>query len=218
MRGLLSVAQLFDWPARSIGKLAGWLILPLILIIMFDVITRRIDTARVWIAEQNIYWFNPIIFQDAQWHLHGIILLCAFGFGYLMNAHVRVDIFREMLPRRGQAKVEFFGLLIMGIPFLIVISYFAIQFVLLSYNQNEGSESLTGIGARYIIKSFLVIGFLLLLSAFIATILRLIVALWGPDDLREEAYATLDIFAEQGIEEEIEEFKADVSDHHKDQT
>lgn len=216
MHGLLSAAKIFDWPPRKIGQWAGWLIMPLILIIMFDVITRRIDTARIWIAEQNLYWFNPIIFQDAQWHLHGIILLCAFGFGYLMNAHVRVDIFREMLPRRGQAKVEFFGLLIMGIPFLFVISYFAIQFVLLSFSQNEGSESLTGIGARYIIKSFLVLGFLLLLSAFIATILRLIVALWGPEELREEAYSQLDIFAEQGIEEEIEEFKSDVEDHHKD--
>ncbi|MEM7776911.1 MAG: TRAP transporter small permease subunit [Pseudomonadota bacterium] len=212
MRGLLTLAAFFDWPPRQLGKLAGWLILPLIMIIMFDVVTRRIDSARIWIAEQNIYWFNPIIFQDAQWHLHGIILLSTFGFGYLMNAHVRVDIFREMLPRRGQAKVEFWGLLIMGIPFLFVISYFAIQFVLLSYSQNEGSESLTGIGARYIIKSFLVIGFLLLLSSFLATIFRLTVAIWGSGEEQKEAYAALDIFPAQGIEEEIEEFKSDIED------
>lgn len=210
MRGLLSLANLFDWPARTFGKLAGWLIIPLILIIMFDVVTRKIDAARIWIAEQNIYWFNPIIFQDAQWHLHGIILLCSFGFGYLMNAHVRVDIFREMLPRRGQAKVEFWGLLLMGIPFLMVISYFAVQYVALSISQNEQSESLTGIGNRYIIKSFLVIGFLLLLSSFIATILRLWVALYGNAEDSELGYAALDIFAEQGIQEEIEEFKSDI--------
>ncbi len=216
MRGLLSLAQVFDWPPRQLGKLAGWMIIPLIMIIMFDVITRRIDSVRIWIAEQNIYWFNPIIFQDAQWHLHGIILLSTFGFAYLMNAHVRVDIFREMLPRRGQAKVEFFGLLIMGIPFLIVISYFAFQFVGLSYSQNEQSESLTGIGDRYIIKSFLIVGFLLLLSSFLATILRLFVAIWGNAADSEAAYATLDIFAEQGIEEEIEEFKSDIADHQKD--
>ena len=212
MRGLLTLAQVFDWPPRQLGKLAGWLILPLIAIIMFDVITRKIDFVRIWIAEANIYWFNPIIFQDAQWHLHGIILLTTFGFGYLMNAHVRVDIFREMLPRRGQAKVEFWGLLIMGIPFLFVISYFAIQFVLLSYGQNEQSESLTGIGNRYIIKSFLIIGFVLLLFSFLATILRLIVAIWGTGEDRAAAYEVLDIFAEQGIEEEIEEFKSDIED------
>jgi TRAP-type mannitol/chloroaromatic compound transport system permease small subunit len=212
MRGLLSLAQVFDWPARVIGKLAGWLIIPLIFIIMFDVITRRIDSIRIWIAEQNIYWFNPIIFQDAQWHLHGIILLCSFGFAYLLNAHVRVDIFREMLPRRGQAKVEFWGLLLMGIPFLLVISYFAFQYVALSFSQNEQSESLTGIGNRYIIKSFLIIGFLLLLSSFIATILRLIVAIWGNEEDSALGYEALDIFAEQGIQEEIEEFKSDIEE------
>jgi TRAP-type mannitol/chloroaromatic compound transport system permease small subunit len=212
MRGLLSLAQVFDWPARVIGKLAGWLIIPLIFIIMFDVITRRIDGIRIWIAEQNIYWFNPIIFQDAQWHLHGIILLCSFGFAYLLNAHVRVDIFREMLPRRGQAKVEFWGLLLMGIPFLLVISYFAFQYVALSFSQNEQSESLTGIGNRYIIKSFLIIGFLLLLSSFIATILRLIVAIWGNEEDSALGYEALDIFAEQGIQEEIEEFKSDIEE------
>lgn len=217
MRGLLSLANVFDYPARQIGKLCGWLIIPLILIIMFDVITRKIDFVRIWIAEQNIYWFNPIIFQDAQWHLHGIILLCSFGFGYLMNAHVRVDIFREMLPRRGQAKVEFWGLLLMGIPFLFVISYFAIQFVALSYSQNEQSESLTGIGNRYIIKSFLIVGFGLLLFSFLATILRLIVAIWGSEEDSAAAYEVLDIFAEQGIQEEIEEFKSDIADK-KDQT
>jgi TRAP-type mannitol/chloroaromatic compound transport system permease small subunit len=212
MRGLLSLAQVFDWPARAIGKLAGWLIIPLIFIIMFDVITRRMDGIRIWIAEQNIYWFNPIIFQDAQWHLHGIILLCSFGFAYLLNAHVRVDIFREMLPRRGQAKVEFWGLLLMGIPFLLVISYFAFQYVALSFSQNEQSESLTGIGNRYIIKSFLIIGFLLLLSSFIATILRLIVAIWGNEEDSALGYEALDIFAEQGIQEEIEEFKSDIEE------
>lgn len=212
MRALLPIAQVFDWPPRQIGKLAGWMIIPLIMIIMFDVVTRKIDSARIWIAEQNIYWFNPIIFQDAQWHLHGIILLCSFGFGYLMNAHVRVDIFREMLPRRGQAKVEFWGLLLMGIPFLIVITYYAFQYVALSYSQNEQSESLTGIGNRYIIKSFLIVGFALLLSSFIATILRLVVAIWGSEEDSKAAYEVLDIFAEQGIEEEIEEFKSDIAD------
>lgn len=197
MRGLLSVAQLFDWPARNIGKFAGWVIIPLILIIMFDVITRKIDFARIWIAEQNIYWFNPIIFQDAQWHLHGILLLCSFGFGYLMNAHVRVDIFREMASRRTQAKIEFWGLLLMGIPFLIVITYFAFSYVSLSISQNEQSESLTGIGNRYIIKSFLIVGFLLLLFSFIATILRLAVYLYGDDQARAEADDALAIFPEE---------------------
>ncbi len=200
MDGVLKLADLFDRPARALGKLAGWVLLPLIAIIMFDVITRKIDFIRVGMAELNWYWFNPIIFQDAEWHLHGIILFLSFGFGYLMNSHVRVDIFREMLPRRKQAWVEFWGLAIMGIPFLILITYFAYTFVALSFHQGEGSESLTGIPARYIIKSFMVLGFLLLLSSFLATILRIIVVLFGTEEEKTRAEKLLHIFPHEDVE------------------
>ena len=50
---LLRIASLFDRPAKTLGKLGGWLILPLIVIIMFDVITRRMDVVRIWMAEMN---------------------------------------------------------------------------------------------------------------------------------------------------------------------
>ncbi|MEL6311247.1 MAG: hypothetical protein AAFQ17_02600, partial [Pseudomonadota bacterium] len=75
--------------------------------------------------------------------------------------------------------------------------------VALSFSQNEGSESLTGIGARYIIKSFLIIGFALLLSAFIATLLRLTVALYGSPDDQRAAYQTLTIFAGEALKEPL---------------
>jgi TRAP-type mannitol/chloroaromatic compound transport system permease small subunit len=163
---------------------------------MFDVITRKIDFIRIGMAELNLRWLNPIIFQDLEWHLHGVILFLSFGFGYLMNAHVRVDIFREMLSHRKQAWFEFFGLLLFAIPYLTLITYFAIQFVLLSYSQGEGSESLTGVGMRYIIKSFMVIGFLLLWAAFIATILRLVTYLFGDARIQHAAEGQLAVFAE----------------------
>ena len=73
MDGVLKLAELFDRPARALGKVAGWVLLPLIAIIMFDVVTRKIDFIRIGMAELNWYWLNPIIFQDAEWHLHGII-------------------------------------------------------------------------------------------------------------------------------------------------
>ena len=193
---LLKIADLFDRPARFLGKVAGWIMLPLIAVIMFDVITRKIDFIRIGMAEMNLRWLNPIIFQDLEWHLHGVILFLSFGFGYLMNAHVRVDIFREMLSHRKQAWFELTGLILFAIPYLTLISYFAIQFVLLSYSQGEGSESLTGIGMRYIIKAFMIIGFLLLWAAFIATMLRLFAYLFGDATTQHAAEGQLNVFAE----------------------
>ncbi len=197
MESLLKVADWFDRPARAIGKIGSWFILPLIGIIMFDVITRKIDFFRIALAEANIYWFNPNIFQDSEWHLHAILLFTSFGYGYLMNSHVRVDIFRERLVKRKQAWVEFIGLTIMGIPYLLIITYYAIDFVALSFSQGEGSESLTGIGMRYIIKSVMVIGFFSLMSALLATWLRLLAFLFGNETAHRQADEVITVFAHQ---------------------
>ena len=202
MNTLLKVADVLDWAPRSLGKLAGWLILPLIGIIMFDVITRKVDFLRIGMSELSWYWLiEPIKLQDMEWHLHGVLLLMTFGFGYLLNAHVRVDIFREQLSRRGQAWIELGGLLFLAIPYLALVLYFAFIFVKISWFQGEGSESLTGIPMRYIVKSFTVVGFILVLSAVLATFMRLLAYQFGGE--REKAYAEsmLHIFAHE--EEEV---------------
>ena len=59
MEKLLNLADFFDRPARFLGKVAGWIMLPLIGVIMFDVITRKIDFIRIGMAELNLRWLNP---------------------------------------------------------------------------------------------------------------------------------------------------------------
>lgn len=181
MRALLSLANVLDRISRGVGKLASWLILPLIAVIMFDVITRKIHFINKWSAEITIeHGFSvSFILQDFQWHLHGALLLLSFGYGYLLNSHVRVDIFREHLGRRQQVWVESIGLLVFAIPFLIVMIWFAWTMAAASWAQNEGSESQVGLGMRYIIKSFLVWGFLFALLAALATLFRCIAYLFG---------------------------------------
>lgn len=193
MGGLLSAAGILDRIARSIGKLASWLILPLIAMIMFDVITRKIHVINQWSAEITMTQGFSISFilQDLEWHLHGALLLLTFGYAYLMDAHVRVDIFREHLGRRKQAWLEAIGLAFGGIPFLIVMLWFAWIMTQASWLQNEGSESQVGLGMRYIIKSFLVWGFLIVLMAALATLFRCIAYLFG--SYEDQAVAEDDI-------------------------
>lgn len=189
MQGLLKIAHGLDRLARTIGSAASWLILPLIMIIMFDVITRKIDIIKGWSADITIkYGFSPsFIFQDLEWHIHGALMLLTFGFGYLLNAHVRVDIFREMASRRGQVRIELWGLIICAIPFLLMMMYWSWEMAAASYSQGEGSESQVGIGQRWIIKSFLFIGFAVALAAVLATLFRCIAYLRGTPEESAEA-------------------------------
>ena len=211
MGALLSIAAIFDRIARSAGKLAGWLILPLIFIIVFDVVTRKVDVIRLAFSSVSINYGYSVstILQDLEWHLHGVLLLMTFGFGYLMNAHVRVDIFREHLRRRNQAWLEFWALLLMAAPFLILMLYYSWRFVTISFFQGEGSESMTGIPWRYVVKSFTVFGFAVVLLAVLATLFRLIVYLFGPPDEKEEARTRMTIFAHEDPESRaLEEARA----------
>ncbi|MFQ5566577.1 MAG: TRAP transporter small permease subunit [Paracoccaceae bacterium] len=196
---LLNLANVFDRIARSVGKAAGWIIMLLIFVIMFDVITRKVDLIRLSFSDISINYGYSIstILQDLEWHFHGVLLLLTFGFGYLMNAHVRVDIFRENLSRKKQAWMEFFALVLMAIPFLVIMLYFTWRFVVISYGQGEGSESMTGIPWRYVIKAFMPIGILVALMAAVATLIRLIAYLFGAPDHKARAHGDMSIFAHE---------------------
>ena len=141
---LLNVSSLLDRIARSIGKWIGWIMLPLIMVIMFDVLTRKLDVTRLYFSEFRAeYGFSvSTILQDLEWHFHGALLMLTFGFGYLANAHVRVDVFRELLKQDNQAKLELAGLIICAIPFLIIMISFSLDMVGLAWRQGEGSESM----------------------------------------------------------------------------
>ncbi|SDF09267.1 MULTISPECIES: TRAP transporter small permease subunit [Thalassobaculum] len=205
MGALLSVAGLLDGIARWIGKTIGWIMIPLILVIIFDVITRKIDFTRLLFAEYTAasgYSVSTIL-QDLQWHFHAALLMLTFGFGYLANAHVRVDVFRELLSRRPQAWIEICGLIFFGFPFVVLMIFYAYQMTELSFHQGEGSESMTGIGQRWFIKSFMLWGFIVTMMAILATLFRLIAYLFGDQDAQDEAQEGLEIFADAN--DELEE-------------
>jgi TRAP-type mannitol/chloroaromatic compound transport system permease small subunit len=201
MGSLLSAANVLDKISRNVGKAASWLILPLVMMIMFDVITRKIDFIKEASADITIEYGYSVSFilQDLQWHVHGALLLLTFGFGYLMNAHVRVDIFREAASRRGQTWIEFFGLIICAIPFLVVMIYYSFEMTWASYQQGEGSESQVGIGWRWIIKSFLIWGFVIVLFAALAPLFRCIIYLWGGGWEKTEAEKEMQFFTDKSF-------------------
>lgn len=181
-----------------IGKTVSWIILLLIAMIMFDVVTRKIEFIKVRNAEiTETYGFSvSFILQDLQWHVHGILLLMTLGFGYMLNAHVRVDIFRESASRRRQAWIESLGITIFAIPFLIVMIGFSWDFFYASFTGWEGSESMVGLGWRWIIKSFLIWGFCIAFLAAISTLLRCLHFLYGDEEAQAEAEVNLQFFTD----------------------
>ncbi|MGO3741339.1 TRAP transporter small permease subunit [Kerstersia sp.] len=192
MRQLLVVSDMLSRLCAGVARLGSWLILPLILVIVYDVVTRKIVFIQQWVMNSWLYeYISPTKLQEAEWHLHAMIFLMAYALAYLNSAHVRVDLWREKQSERRRGWVELICILIFALPFCGVLVYEAWQFVMNAYVQGEGSSALTGIPHRWVIKSFLLLGVSLLVLALLATLARLVIFLFGPQALRPEALARL---------------------------
>lgn len=187
---IVSAINRIDSIVRCIGKYASWLIIPLILVTVFDVITRKFVVLQQLILESPLHnILSPTKLQEMEWHLHAAIFLLAFGYAYLSNAHVRVDLVRETLTPRKQMLVELFGLCLLALPYVGLLIYYAWGFVLTSYAQQEMSSAMTGLPYRWIIKSVFLAGVVLLCVSILSTIIRLLIILCSRSDNLQQALA-----------------------------
>ena len=178
----------------QMGKWASWLIVPLVLITCFDVIIRKLtwraeDGSMIfglqyWLVNNVSEFFGSTLLQELQWHLHTGLFALVLAYGYIYNTHVRVDLVRENLHFRKQAWIEFLGITIFLIPFCAITTYFAFDYAYTSFAQNEISASTVGLSNRWIIKSVLVAGLLLVVFAGLAVWLQTFLVLFGEPSRR----------------------------------
>ena len=174
MKFLVKLSHALDALTTKIGQLGAWLFLPLMGLIIFDVITRR------------FFVLGSTKLQEAEWHVHTMLFCMVLGYAYLKDVHVRIDLVRENLSRRKRQWIELVGGLLFLIPYCSVVVYFGYDFVSRSFFQNEISSATTGLTHRWMIKAFIPLAFTLLGVAGVCVMLRKIVRLFGPDDLRRE--------------------------------
>lgn len=185
---LIRIARWADAPAVLMGRAVSWLILPLIVIIIVDAVSRKYLRKLSFIIENDLHdYLNSPIFQDAEWHLHTVIFLGALGYAYSRNAHVRLDIFRPRLGARGRMVVELAGGILLLAPFLAIFSYYSWDFFMNAWVSDENAGASNGIDNRWIIKFFVFLGPVLLFLSGLSMVLRLCVRLFGPPELAAAA-------------------------------
>jgi TRAP-type mannitol/chloroaromatic compound transport system permease small subunit len=175
MERLLRISEVIGHAVAAVGKAGGWLLLPLTFIMMFDVFARKFRPLQILVNDTFLKdYLSSTKLQEWEWHLHGVTLLLAFGFTYVCDRHVRIDGWRDKWSPKTQALVEILGILIFMMPFCCFMLYEATHFVHMSYVSNEGSAAMTGLGNRWIIKSFLILGYVFLILAGVAMLMRAI--------------------------------------------
>lgn len=175
-----------------IGRCAAWLLVPLVLITVVDVVARKltwhgadgVQGVQIWLVATFGRIFESTLLQELEWHVHTALFALVLGFGTIYNTHVRVDLIRDHLQFRKKAWLEFLGLSCFMIPYLLLLIYFFSSYVSDSFAVGEISASTVGLSHRWVIKSIMVFGLIVATCAGIAVWLQVVYALWGPQGVR----------------------------------
>jgi len=155
----------------GVGRMVSWVTLLLVVTVFTDVVMRyclRISFVSV---------------QELEWHLFAFIFLMGAGYTLLKDGHVRVDIIYQKLSPKARAWVNLLGLLFFLFPGCYMIIQTSIPFVNNSYQILENSPDPGGIPFRFIIKSTIPIGFMLVSLQGISMLLKnLMIVMNVPQD------------------------------------
>ncbi len=175
MRTLLLISDVLARLTSGIGRIVAWLLVPLMLVIVSDVVLRR------------FYAVGSIRLQEMEWHLHATLFLLTIGYAYVANAHVRIELLRESFSSRTKAAVEIVCLCILVLPLTWILIDYSYDLVVRSYNAGERSPHAGGLQHRWLIKAAMPVGFLLLAAGVLSVLLRAVVILFGQESLRAAA-------------------------------
>ena len=131
------------------GKIFCWLVVPLVLLTVMEVILRRfLGSPTIWSFEvlKQIY------------ALHFMIVA---GFGLRYGSHVSVDIFSMMLSKKARAILDLISYLVFFFPFCIVCIWQGYSFAATSWAMKETSWSVFA-PPLYPVKTVIVVTFILL--------------------------------------------------------
>ncbi len=149
------------------GRLCSWATLFMVILICIEVVFRYLfSKSIIWMVELEIYFFAASF-------------LLASGYALKYDKHVRVDVFYSNWSPQKKAWTNLFGCLFFLIPWCIIAILGSYKYALISWRIGEVSQQPGGLPAVYLLKSIVVIGFVLLLLQAISLSLRSILIING---------------------------------------
>ncbi len=173
-----SVSNFLDTIVRWAGYGASWICwLSLVGIIVVNVVMRH------FFGEGKIY------FEEAQSFVYALGFLIGLSFCVENDSHIRIDIFHDRFKPRTKAWIDFIGIIFFFIPYVLVILIYSPPLIEYSIETGERSTSPGGLPFPLITiwKSFMFIGYALLMIAGISRLIRASAMLFGQSNLNSAA-------------------------------
>lgn len=147
--------------ARAGGMVGACVLLPL-----------QIIVGVAYLVGGHLFTIQLTPLQELEWHLFFATVFLCLGSAYLADRHVRIDIVRERFSPRLRTGIETAGFFLALLPLCAALIYYGGEAAWRAFVGGEHSRAALGLPYRWIIKSFVPLGGVLLLAAGVAVMRR----------------------------------------------
>jgi len=157
---LTRIADHIDRLTGAVGRAVAWLAVAIVLV-QFAVVLMRygLGIGSIWMQESILY-------------AHAVLFLLAAAWTLANDGHARIDILYAGASPRTKALVDLCGSLLLLLPFMAALAWYAWPYVARSWAILERSQEVSGLPFVYLLKSVLLLFALLMALQGIAQMIR----------------------------------------------
>jgi TRAP-type mannitol/chloroaromatic compound transport system permease small subunit len=146
------------------GRIAAWLILPLIFIMTYEVTVRYLVTPTLWA-------------YDLSYMLYGALFMLGAAYTLYRGAHIRTDFLYQKWSVKTQATVDAICYLFLFFPGIAIFLWLGAEFAWASWLRNERTVGSSWMPVIYPLKFVIPVAAALLLLQGVSEFLKCIYAL-----------------------------------------
>ncbi len=144
---------------EKFGFFASYLILPLIIVVVYEVIMRYgFNAPTPWAFELTVF-------------LYGVHFCFALAYAHKHNSHVAIDVFEARLPPKARLILRIITNLVLFIPTIGLLTYYTCVLAANSWQQWERASS-SWAPPVYPLKTLMAVGFILFFLQGIAKLIQ----------------------------------------------
>ena len=155
------LADFLDGIARFTASIVCWLAL-LMVLVQFGIVVGR-----------YVFGVNSIAAQESVLYMHATLFMLGAGYTLLVDKHVRVDVFYAKASAAARRRIDIFGHLLLLMPSMLALAYWSWPSVRNSWKILEGSISVGGIEAVFLLKSLIPAFCVLVIVQSLSLLIRL---------------------------------------------
>jgi TRAP-type mannitol/chloroaromatic compound transport system permease small subunit len=160
MKSLSKALSVIDSISAHTGRIVGMIAVPMIIALIYEVVARYV-------------FHRPTIWSyDITYMIYGTHYLLGAAYTLHVKGHIRIDLLYMKFSPRGRAVIDVIGYLVIFFPVMAILVVSGIDMAKEAYEIREVSQFSPWQPILWPFKSFIFVGFFLLLLQGIAEFIR----------------------------------------------